>query len=87
MFNDTLKTKVDSCLKIEDYGMVIYSPGTLFDPYTMDIETLEGMPDLRKNYTRRVVQLCIEAAVFAYPRKLQSIETSFSDTLISTRIL
>lgn len=85
MFKDALKTKADSCLNILDYEMVIYHPGTVFDANTMDVETMEGMRDPRNNHTRQVVRLCIEAAVFAYPRKAPSIETSISDALIPTK--
>jgi hypothetical protein len=82
MFKDALKTKADSCLNILDYEMVIYRPGTVFDANTMDVEIMEGMQDLRKDHTGRVVRLCIEAAVFAYERKQPSIETSISDALV-----
>ena len=82
MFKDALNTKAESSLKILDYEMVIYRPGTVFDANTMDVETMEGMQDLRKDHTGRVVRLCIEAAVFAYPRKVPSIETSISDALV-----
>ena len=82
MFKDAFNTKADSCLNILDYEMVIYRPGTVFDANTMVVETMEGMQDSRKNHTGRVVRLCIEAAVFAYPRKPPSIETSILDALI-----
>jgi hypothetical protein len=82
MFKDAFNTKADSCLNILDYEMVIYHPGTVFDANTMVVETMEGMQDSRKNHTGQVVRLCIEAAVFAYPRKPPSIETSILDALI-----
>lgn len=85
MFAVALETKAMSCLNIEDYEMVLYAPGTSFDPETMDVETMEGAKDRINNHEGRVVRICIQAALFAYPRDDLSDEASVSESIVSTQ--
>ena len=85
MFKSALTTKADSCLNIEDYEMVGYPPGTKFDKNTMTVETMEGMPDTVGNHQGRIVRLCIEAAVYSYPRREISDDASVAESIVTTR--
>jgi hypothetical protein len=82
MFKDAFLTKADSCLNIEDYEMVTYPPGTKFDKSTMTVETMEGMSDNAKNHEDRTVQVCVEAAVYAFPRKELGIGASVEEAVV-----
>jgi hypothetical protein len=64
-----LKTKANSILNLEDYQMVIYPPGTEFDKSTMEVENMGGIPQRKGDFEGRVIVLCIQAAVFCYPKK------------------
>jgi hypothetical protein len=85
MFTDALMTKANSCLNIEDYEMVIYAPGTKFDSKTMKVETMEGVEDTFNDHEGRLVQICVQAAVFAYARSPVSSEASVLDSIIPTK--
>ena len=69
IFTYALKTKANSILNLEEYQMVIYPPGTEFDKATMEVEDMGGIPLRKGNFSGRVVELCIQAAVFSYPKK------------------
>jgi hypothetical protein len=86
MFKAALMTKADACLNLECYEMVVYAPGTNFDPEVMIAETMEGMriPDMVDVDGERKVLLCIEAAIFTYPRESISISTKVSECLMLT---
>jgi hypothetical protein len=84
MFADALTTKANSCLNIEDYEMVIYAPGTKFDSRTMEAEMMDGTADT-SDHEGRAVQICIEAAVFIYPRSPILDNASVSDSIVPTR--
>lgn len=64
-----LRTKANSILNLEDYQMVIYTPGTEFDKSTMEVENIGGIPQRNGNFDGRVILICIQAAVFSYPKK------------------
>jgi hypothetical protein len=68
IFTRALQTKANSILNLEEYQILIYSPGTDFDKTTMDVEDMRGMPRRNGEFNDGVVELCIEAAVFAYPK-------------------
>lgn len=84
LFTTALKTKVDSCLNLETYEMVMFPPGAKYDPLTMTVETMEGMVDTFGKHDGYRVLLCVEAAVFAYARELQE-HSSVSDAVVSTQ--
>jgi hypothetical protein len=84
VFADSLTTKASSCLNIEDYELVIYAPGTIFDSKTMKAEEMDGTADSRA-YDGRVVQICIQAAVFVHARSPVSDGASVSESIIPTR--
>jgi hypothetical protein len=85
MFKFALETKADSCLNIQDYEMLIYPPGTIFNKKTMEVETTACVKDTAGNHEGRVVQLCLEAAVFAHGRKPLSEDSSAAEAVISSR--
>jgi hypothetical protein len=82
MFTDALTTKANSCLNIEDYEMVLYPPGTAFNSQTMTVETMEGAEETFNDHEGRVVQICVQAAVFAYARRPISNDASALDSVI-----
>jgi hypothetical protein len=84
MFTYALTTKADSCLNIEDYEMVIYAPGTKFNSKFMKVETMEGAEDNCNDHEGKVVQICVEAALFAYARSPVSNDAAALDSVIST---
>jgi hypothetical protein len=84
MFKFALETKADSCLNIQDYELVIYPPGTMFDKRTMEVgggNHIKGDP---KAYEGRLIDLCIEAAVFAHPRQELSEDSSIAEAIVSS---
>lgn len=85
MFACALRAKAESCLNIEWYEMVIYPPGTKFDPKTMEVQTMEGMIDTARDHKNREVNICVQAALFAHPRRDLSTEEDISDCIISGR--
>jgi hypothetical protein len=82
MFEFALKTKADSCLNIQDYEMVIYPPGMMFDAKTMKTESLWGVEGATSSCEGRVVDICVEAAVFAHTRKALLQNASVSEAIV-----
>lgn len=82
-----LKTKANSILNLEDYQMVIYTPGTEYDKSTMEVENIGGIPQRNGNFDGRVIWLCVQAAVFSYPkRELGEDVTKFmAEALVQSR--
>lgn len=85
MFACALRAKAESCLNIEWYEMVIYPPGTKFDLKTMEVQTMEGMIDTVRDHKNREVNICVQAALFAYPREDLLDRDNISDCIISGR--
>lgn len=85
MFACALRAKAESCLNIEWYEMVIYPPGTKFDPKTMEVQTMEGMIDTVRDHKDREVNICVQAALFACPREDLSDVDNISDCVMSGR--
>lgn len=69
MFQMALRLKAESCLNLEEYEMVVYQPGDLFNPNTMTPETPEGMTDIVNNHSGHVIEVTTQAAVFAYEKR------------------
>jgi len=84
MFTDALTTKARSCLHIEDYEMVIYAPGTVFDPNTMEAEKMDGTADASE-CDGRLVQICLQAAHFVYARSPVPHDGSVSESITPRR--
>lgn len=84
VFTEALTTKANSCLNIEDYEMVMYAPGTKFDAKTMEAETMDGTADI-SDHDGRVVQICVQAAVFVYARSLVQNDASVANSIIPSR--
>jgi hypothetical protein len=83
MFKFALETKADSTLNIQDYEMLIYPPGTIFNKKTMEVDTRTCVKDTASNHEGRTVELCIEAAVFAHGRKQLSEDSSIAEAVTS----
>lgn len=81
MFKAALITKADSYLNTEEYEMLIFPPGTIYDKGTMVVETADGIRDLSGNHKGRV-QLCVEAAVYAYPKRIFDEDGSVDDVVV-----
>ena len=84
VFTEALMTKANSCLNIEDYEMVMYAPGTKFDAKTMEAEKMDGTVDISDS-DGRVIQICIQAAVFVYARSPVQNDASVSNSIIPSR--
>jgi len=84
VFTEALTTKANSCLNIEDYEMVMYAPGTKFDAKTMEAEKMDGTVDISDS-DGRVIQICIQAAVFVYARSPVQNDASVSNSIIPSR--
>jgi hypothetical protein len=84
VFTEALTTKANSCLNIEDYEMVMYAPGTKFDAKTMEAEKMDGTADIN-DPDGRVIQICIQAAVFVYARSPVQNDASVSNSIIPSR--
>lgn len=69
LFAAALRAKAESCLKIEWYELVMYAPGTKFDVKTMEVQTIDGAMDTIRDHKNERVNLCVQAALFAYPRE------------------
>jgi hypothetical protein len=82
IFTVALTAKADSCLNLEDYGMVIFEPGTKYDKNSMSVETMEGMGCSQGRFDNGVVQLCVQAAIYVHPRKTLSSDSSAGDAVI-----
>lgn len=74
MFEIALRTKADSCLNIQDYDMLIYPPGAVFDKRIMEVEQ-----DNASNHEGGIVEVCVEAAVFAHAGKHLSEDSSAAE--------
>lgn len=85
IFKVALTAKADSCLNLEDYEMVIFEPGTKYDKNIMSVETMEGMQCNQGKFDGRVVQICVQAAVYVHPRKVLSSKSSVADAVIPMR--
>jgi hypothetical protein len=83
MFVCALVAKAESCKNIEWYEMVIYPPGTEFDPKTMTAQTMDGMKVSSARHTTGKVHICIEVALFAWPREDPDSADNISDCLMS----
>jgi hypothetical protein len=68
IFERSLTAKADSLLNLEEYKIVIYPPGTEFKDATMVAERMEGTERYRGKPDGCTVDVCIEAAVFSYPK-------------------
>lgn len=86
IFTNALETKANSILELEDYEMVIYPPGTEFNKTTMVAETMGGVPQRNGNFDGRVIDLCLDAAVFSRPREVVDDVAKFmTDALVQSR--
>jgi hypothetical protein len=69
IFKESLKLKADSLLTPERYELIPYAPSTVFDPATMDVETIDGAPvDAQAGEGHRV-EHCLHVMIQAYTRE------------------
>jgi hypothetical protein len=87
IFKQALTAKADSLLNLEEYNIVMYLPGADFNEATMVAESIEGTEQYRDNSDGRIVEVCLEAAVFSYPkRKLSGDGPKFiTEALVQSR--
>jgi hypothetical protein len=69
IFKDSLKLKADSLLTPERYELICYVPGTVFDPATMDVETIDGVPVDAPAGEGHRVEHCLHVVIQAYTRE------------------
>ena len=69
IFKNALKMKADSLLTPERYELVYYAPGTVFDPETMDVETIDGAPVDTPTGEGHRVEHCLHVAIRAFTRE------------------
>lgn len=69
IFKDALKMKANSMLTPELYELVYYEPGTVFDPATMDVETIDGAPVVTPIGEGHKVEHCLHVAIQAFTRE------------------
>lgn len=65
--------------------MVSFPPGTKYDKNAMDVETRDGIHCRTGSFEGRSVELCIQAAVYSYPRKELSSNASVAEAVIPVR--
>jgi hypothetical protein len=87
IFERALTAKADSLLNLEEYEIVIYPPRAEFKHATMVAENAQGAEQYRDKPGHGSIDLCIEGAVFSYPkRKLGGDGASFiNDALVQSR--
>jgi hypothetical protein len=86
IFQKALRIKADSLLNIEEYEMIIYPPGTPFDKKTMTVETMQGgPPPAEDSHEGATIELCIEAALFSFPKKELSDDSSVPEALVQSK--
>lgn len=68
IFKDVMKMKADSLLTPERYELVYYAPGTVFDPATMNVETIDGAPVDTPAGEGHKVEHCLHVAIRAFTR-------------------
>jgi hypothetical protein len=69
IFKDSLELKADSLLTPERYELIHYAPGTIFDPATMDVETIDGALVDAPAGEGHKVEHCLHVAILAYTRE------------------
>jgi hypothetical protein len=69
IFKGALKIKADSLLTPERYELVYYAPGTVFNPATMDVETIDGAPVDTPAGEGHRVEHCLHVAIQAFTRE------------------
>jgi len=69
IFKHALKMKADSLLTPEWYELVYYAPDTVFEPATMDVETIDGAPVDTPAEEGHTVEHCVHVAIQAFTRE------------------
>jgi hypothetical protein len=68
LFIGALMLKADSVLHSYNYEMAMYKPGMSFNTETMTAENVDEIP-LSGSFEGRIIQACLQAAVFSYPKE------------------
>ena len=68
LFIGALMLKADSVLHSYEYEMVMYEPDLSYNSETMVVENVDEIP-LSGSFEGRIIQACLQAAVFSYPKE------------------
>ncbi|PQE29201.1 hypothetical protein CJF30_00004238 [Rutstroemia sp. NJR-2017a BBW] len=82
LFELALRIKADSTINLKEYESVIIAPGTPFDAQTMQAESLNGLTNDSK-HPGQIVELCVQPAIYTYPKTRLSEDNSQSATVSS----
>jgi len=85
IFKDALKMKADSLLTPERYELVYFAPGTVFDPATMDVETIDGAPVDSPVGEGHRVEHCLHVAIRAFTRKTVKDTDPISEATVQSK--
>lgn len=69
IFKDALRIKTYSVLTPVRYELVYYAPGTVFDPKTMESETIDGPPVDDPTREGHRVEHCLHVAIHAFTKE------------------
>ncbi|KAM3084867.1 hypothetical protein ACMFMG_003313 [Clarireedia jacksonii] len=83
LFEPALRTKADSTINLKDYESITIAPGTLFDAQTMKAENPNGVATDSK-HPGRIVELCLQPAIYTYPKTRLSEDDLNSATFSSS---
>jgi hypothetical protein len=86
LFELALRTKAESTVNLKEYESVTIAPGTPFDAQTMKAETRNGVATGSK-HAGRIVELCLQPAIYTYPKTRPSEDLSRSATVSSTNFV
>jgi hypothetical protein len=86
LFELALRTKADSTINLKEYESVTIAPGTPFDAQTMKAGPWNGSPPDSK-HARQIVELCVQPAIYTYPKTSLSEDNSQSATVSSTNFV
>jgi hypothetical protein len=85
IFKDSLMLKANSLLTPEQYELIRYAPNTVFDPATMDVETIDGAPVNAQAGGGYRVEHCLHVAILAYTRETVKDTDPVSKATIQTK--
>lgn len=84
IYSVALKLKADSLLTPERYELVYYPPGSVFNPATMKVETIDGAPVERPAGKHHRVQHCVHVSIQAFTREAVEDSDPISEATIES---
>lgn len=85
IFVDSLRLKANSLLTPERYELIRCASGCAFDPATMDVETIDGVPIDAQADEDGSVEHCVHVAILSYTREAVKDTDPVSKATIQTR--